>query len=409
MTNKGEITFNSTSSLFSPKFIEMVALFLMCDKKQRHDQFNARLARKLCSETKDALFEKSLDDLTVWQKVADKHFFGENRIFGKGLKGAFCSVKTGSPTIFITSLDLNALPLELILPNILLIRTRSYVRFITKPLLENNNNSSSSNGIDKKTIRMKICRIRQNPYHMMKVAIRRSKDITSEFINAIGGDIPQLQNVFDNDRSMFYPFSLFSSNNSNLYYTDKFSFCDIIELSSDSTVDSNINAIINSINNATSTTTSQNASNINNNNNNSGDKENNSKNQNAKGTAGAGGGAASARKNKKVLSQSKCSLFLFTYSDLAEMPLLLDKLMDLFPLSYFMFIPAQFVREAFQQMVMIFERHQRRIKFVEDHPDDNSLALHKEICNNVFDFVTLLQATLIQILDCPVPLFVPTQ
>lgn len=383
MTNKGEITYNSTSSLFQPKFIEMVALFLMCDKKQRHDQFNSRLARKLCSETNDTIFGSSLDDLTVWEKIADKHFFGENRIFGKGLKGAFCSVKTSMPSIFITSLDLNALPLELMLPNILLIRVRSYARFISKPVDFKPENQG-------KYPRIKICRIKQNPYHMMKVAIRRSKDTTSEFISAIGGDIPQLQNVFENDRSFFYPFSLFSSNNSNLYYTDKFAFCDIIELSSESTIDLNINTIINSYQNT----------NNNNNNNSSNNSENETNNKNDKETKNA---------SNTTSVQSKVSIFVFTYSDLGEMPLLLEKLIDSFPLSYFMFIPAQFVREAFQQMVMIFERHQRRIKFVEDHPDDASLSLHKDICNSTFDFVTLLQATLIQFLDCPIPLYVPPQ
>lgn len=434
MTNKGEITYNSTSSLFSPKFIELVALFLMCDKKQRHDQFNSRLAREIFTKSKVTLFGNSLDDLPVWQKVPDKHFFGENRIFGKGLKGAFCSVKTGSPSIFILSADLNALPLELMFPNILLLRTRSYTRFISKPV--------DKQEILSKPPRVTICRIKQNPYHMMKVAIRRSKDITSEFISAIGGDIPQLQNVFDNDRSLFFPFSLFSSNNSNFYYTDRFTFCDIIELSSESSIEANMQIIINSdfkattenqvqntaqvANKSVNINSSQNAnqnanknSNPNTAPNNKNTTQNTNSNSNKNSNPNTAQGSKSSNKtdkckdngndNKNTKNYSKYSIFIFTYSDLAEMPLILEKLMNKYPYAYCMFIPAQFVREAFQQMVMIFERHQRRIKFVEDHPDDISLAPHKDICNNVFDFVTLLQQTLMQILDCPIPLFVPTQ
>ncbi|OHT15964.1 hypothetical protein TRFO_13654 [Tritrichomonas foetus] len=334
-SNKGSIQFTSTDSLFSSKFIEVVALYIMCDKKQHHDDYNARLARNLCLEARKVLFGDICNHLVEWKKVPDDHFFGENRIFGKGLKGSFCSVETAAqPTVFITSTDLSALPLELMFPEVLILRCWQYTCLLLKPNL-----SEEKLDFPKPT----VFRYKANPEHLMNVAVKRSKDEISEFIEGIGGGAPHTPYVSENERSICFPFPLFSSNLTNQYYSGKFPFCEFVNVEPES------------------------------------------------------------------YPSIRSALFIFTYSDLCEMPLMLDRLIKESPFCFFMFIPAQFVREAFVQMTLIFDRHQRRLHYIGEHKGEAALIPHEIVSSRPFDFVTILQTTLMQMLDCPIPLIAPTQ
>jgi hypothetical protein len=87
------------------------------------------------------------------------------------------------------------------------------------------------------------------------------------------------------------------------------------------------------------------------------------------------------------------------------MPRLVRKLIGQYPFAYYMFIPASFVKEAFEALVAIFERHQKRLEFVLENADalsDPTLIQHCLITKVPYDFVTILQGTLIETLGCPV-------
>lgn len=105
------------------------------------------------------------------------------------------------------------------------------------------------------------------------------------------------------------------------------------------------------------------------------------------------------------------ALFVFTYSDLCEMPLMLERMMSEFPFAYYMFIPCQFVRDAFALMIPIYERQEKRMAYADAHvrdcipPPNIGLQLVMKV---PFDFITCLQTTLIHSLGCPIPIIVPT-
>ena len=332
-SSKNVFHFTSNSSLLSPKLLEVISMFLMCDKKLYHDNYNARVSRKLCLEAKEALFGKTFDNLVEqWAHVADNHFFGENRIFGKGLKGALCSIiPSSSAYIFITSKDLSALPLELMFPDILVLRSLNYAKLLLQPTEE------------PKILKPTVGRWQADPDHLMNVSIKRSNEEIYEFLEAIGGGMPHVPFVSGQERNICFPFPLFSSNLANPYYSGKYPFCNFI----------NINV------------------------------------------------------SDTTLPEMPTALFILTYSDFCELPLLLETLINKRPHDYYMFIPAQFVREAFSQMTLIFERHQRRMQYVESHKKEKNLEPHIALNEVPFNFATILQTTLIQSLDCPIALICP--
>jgi hypothetical protein len=45
------------------------------------------------------------------------------------------------------------------------------------------------------------------------------------------------------------------------------------------------------------------------------------------------------------------------------MPLMLEKMVSYYPFAFYMFIPAQFVREAFGVMVVVFKKQEKRIQW----------------------------------------------
>ncbi|OHT11413.1 hypothetical protein TRFO_19145 [Tritrichomonas foetus] len=331
-SKKGDTTYTSTSGILPAKLLSIIGLFLMCDKKQHHDNYNPNLTVKLCKKVKEDLFGDSIDFFMDWDKIPDDHLFGENKVFGKGLKGALCSTITSTqPAIFITSGDLRALPFELMFPKVLILRCWSYSHVILKPTEE------------LAYPKLTVCRWKGDANHLMQNAVQRSREIIRCFVEACGGCFPMQPYVNGNDRNVCFPFPLFSSNLENQHYISKYPFCDFVDV-----------------------------------------EPNNFPNISS-------------------------ALFIFTYSDMCEMPLMLESLVSEYPFSFYMFIPAQFVREAFVIMSSIFERHQRRRQYVSDHlSDDPSLTAHNIILNVPFDFVTCLQATLMQQLNCPIALIAPT-
>jgi hypothetical protein len=101
----------------------------------------------------------------------------------------------------------------------------------------------------------------------------------------------------------------------------------------------------------------------------------------------------------RFLPKIDSPLFILTYSDLSEISLFVERLIFENPFSYFLFIPCQFIREAFKLMIGIFERQENRL--LSTRPCDVDVKTHS------YDFVTLLQGTLSASLGCAVPLLGP--
>ena len=97
------------------------------------------------------------------------------------------------------------------------------------------------------------------------------------------------------------------------------------------------------------------------------------------------------------------ALFVFTYADWCEMLALVQRLLAEHPASYFMFVPALVMKEAFREMKYIFERHTQRFEFAKGKNGANS-ERHIELKKNTFKFVTTLKLTLQKKLKVPIPL-----
>jgi hypothetical protein len=78
-----------------------------------------------------------------------------------------------------------------------------------------------------------------------------------------------------------------------------------------------------------------------------------------------------------------------------------------------MFIPAQFVREAFAILTPIFERQTRRAQYVEENRESSKnlevITRHFTLVNVPYDFITLVQATLMSAIGCPIIVVSPSQ
>lgn len=333
-SNKGNFTYKSMSGLFNSKFFSIISLFLMCDKKQHHTEYNSQTAMKVFQEAKEALFGDICDKVLLpWDKELDNHLFGENKLFGKGLKGALSSIITSTqPAIFFTCGNLRAIPFEMMFPNVLILRSWSYCHAILKPVELSSYPCPT------------VCRWKGTAEHLMQNAVKRSEEVIRSFLNGCGGWYPMTPYVKGNERNVCFPFPLFSSNKENSHYASQYHFCKFIDVE--------------------------------------------------------------PNKFPKIDS----ALFIFTYSDMCEMPLMLKSLVTQFPFSFYMFIPAQFVREAFKLMIAIFERHKRREEYFRKNADniEEMASKHSIILQVPYDFVTCLQDTLKEQLKCPVSLIVPT-
>ena len=98
------------------------------------------------------------------------------------------------------------------------------------------------------------------------------------------------------------------------------------------------------------------------------------------------------------------TLFLLSYADLAENHDTLRKLSMDYPSSFFMFIPGQVFKESLKTMKLIFERQKKRKAFTLGKKDDIHLADHVRLSKVPFEFITSLQLTLSNAMNCPIPL-----
>jgi tetratricopeptide (TPR) repeat protein len=108
--------------------------------------------------------------------------------------------------------------------------------------------------------------------------------------------------------------------------------------------------------------------------------------------------------------QLPTALYIFTYSDLCEMSTTVHELTILYPMAFFMFIPAPFVRDALKTLGPIMERHQQRAKFLQQpspQGEPGVLKLHLALIQVPYTFVTALQGTLIEMLGCPIVVLGP--
>ena len=103
------------------------------------------------------------------------------------------------------------------------------------------------------------------------------------------------------------------------------------------------------------------------------------------------------------MQNASSSLFVFSYSDLFEMPILVRRVISEYPFSFFMFIPIFAMKDAFKKMKEIYERQAKRAEYVQKNgkaSDDKN----RVICENPMKFVSSMQITLQQALRVPIPL-----
>jgi len=104
---------------------------------------------------------------------------------------------------------------------------------------------------------------------------------------------------------------------------------------------------------------------------------------------------------------STASLFIFTISDICELPFFVENLMKSYPLAFFMFIPAVAIRDAFAEMKLIFARQKQRIMWVMNNQSDTDGSLHIRLSKNGVEFVGALKTTLMKKLHVPILLYSP--
>jgi hypothetical protein len=192
--------------------------------------------------------------------------------------------------------------------------------------------------------KMSVLRWKGDAGHLMESALKRSCEEVGRFLIGCGGSVAAVvPYVEESERVIPFPFPLFSSNLENEYYAQKFPFCEFLDIS------------------------------------------------------------------PGQIPAKSSALWVFTWSDLSEMPAIIERMIFEQPFAFYMFIPAQFVRDAFREMISIFERQAKRIEYVQSgrNTDSPTELLHYVLTAIPFDFVTVLHATLIHLLNCPIGLIAP--
>jgi hypothetical protein len=188
-----------------------------------------------------------------------------------------------------------------------------------------------------------VCRWRDDRDRLMASAVLRSFEAIETLLQACGSAKNAVPYVDGIERRVCFPFPLFSSNAENQAYTARFPFVEVVDVS------------------------------------------------------------------PETFPDRDSGLYVFTYSDFCELPALVGALIQEFPFAHYMFIPAQFVREAFALMVQIFERQEKRRVFA-GKPEICEMeqgAWHLVVSSVAFDFVTLVQGTLMRTLGCPIAVVAP--
>jgi hypothetical protein len=334
VANHSTLTFQTSGGLFPPDFLQLVGLFLLCDKKQKHVSFSAQAARATCEKVRAELFGDVCRHFPERPMTPDDIDFGDRGFFSRQIRGTLYSIETCQrPIVFVTSHDLRSLPFELMFPKNLVLRAWSYGRLLLRP------KSAPA------APRVVVCRWRAKKDHLLGAAAQRTWEAISRIANPGRGVLPL---VDGGERALPFPFPLFSSKLDNAFYAAKYPFADFVDVGQE--------------------------------------------------IAG------------------EFALYVFTYGDFCEMPAFVYDLLVRFPLAFFMFIPAQFVREAFAMLVPIFERQGRRAQHQWEAQIHSLQEKELRITNMQmavagvpYDFVTLLQGTLMIALGCPVLLIAPGQ
>ncbi|EAY14173.1 hypothetical protein TVAG_373060 [Trichomonas vaginalis G3] len=165
--------------------------------------------------------------------------------------------------------------------------------------------------------------------------IQRSAEIVRSAIYAFGSAEPSKPYVDELERTLPYIFPLFSSNKNTDYYANIFKFCNFREIKPNATPSPECGSL----------------------------------------------------------------LYIFTYADLCEMPMLVERIFREVANAFCLFIPANQIRAAFDIMKDMFERQKSR--------SESNDANQRKIFKQQEDFVCAMQLTLIKILQVPIPLFYP--
>jgi hypothetical protein len=195
-------------------------------------------------------------------------------------------------------------------------------------------------------LRAVVYRWRARKEYLLECAAQRTAEAVATLVSGCGPAPPFLPAVSGAERAMPFPFPLFSSRMENAAYASKYPFCDFCDLSSE------------------------------------------------------------------AMPGQEFALHIFTYGDFCEMSATVHDFVTRFPSAFFLFIPGQFVREAFAILSAIFERQVRRCQYVRESEAGaaaatKSMMLHCAVARVAYDFVSLLQGTLIAQLGCPVILLSP--
>lgn len=108
------------------------------------------------------------------------------------------------------------------------------------------------------------------------------------------------------------------------------------------------------------------------------------------------------RSDESENSDKQSDLFIFSYTDLIDMPETLYQTHQNFPCASFLFIPTCFMKPAFKLMNKIFERHDKRRKFYEANPTDPNSSVNMQLFSSPALFIGTIQQTLMSELGVPV-------
>ncbi|OHT15910.1 hypothetical protein TRFO_42195 [Tritrichomonas foetus] len=109
--------------------------------------------------------------------------------------------------------------------------------------------------------------------------------------------------------------------------------------------------------------------------------------------------------NGKFVSIRTNNLVIYSYSDLCEMPKELERRMKDYKFASFMFIPNAYFKKAMKLIRRIYRGHEKRVKLSTPHKKE--VANQLDVVHDRFKHLSTLQATLIDILHIPIPLFMP--
>ena len=98
-------------------------------------------------------------------------------------------------------------------------------------------------------------------------------------------------------------------------------------------------------------------------------------------------------------------ILIMTFSDYFEWPPFLDKIIHNGFYSCILFVPGFIIKDCFDELNLIFERHQRRKLFL----NLNKIENQKKILEDPFQFIGTIQLTLMKKLKVPIILFLPNR